>query len=209
MNLPACFPVSFDRVQWELNKSMAALIPTVTMDHTSGHYFSAPFTMEDIEWAKLHIKKHPSNSACGQDHVSYGEIEDVPNEDLLALFQSCIDSGDAPDVWLTTYIVGVLKNGKPANNPESYRLIGLESCLLKVLTLLIAKRLCAWVAECQLLPASQNGFREGYRTNNNAFSLRCAIDKARAMGMTLYVSFVDCSNAFPWTDHPTLWLKLY
>ena len=55
--------------------------------------------MEDIEWAKLHIKKRPSNSACGQDHVSYGEIEDVPNEYFLIFFERCIDSGDAPVSW--------------------------------------------------------------------------------------------------------------
>ena len=49
--------------------------------------------MADIEWAKLQMKKHPYNSACGHDSVSYSEIDDIPNEDLLILFQECIDSG--------------------------------------------------------------------------------------------------------------------
>jgi hypothetical protein len=155
------------------------------------------------------IKKHPPNSASGNDRVSYDEIDNIPNEDLLVLFQQCIDSGDAPGAWLTTIIIGILKIGKPANNPESYHLVGLESCLLKMVTLLIAKRIHNWVQENDLLPPSQNGFREGYRTNNNAFILRCAIDKAHAINKTLFVAFVDFSNAFPWTDHATLWLKLY
>ena len=63
--------------------------------------------------------------------------------------------------------------------------------------------------DVDLLPHSQNGFCEGYQTNNNAYILCCAIDKARSQNRPLYVAFVDCSNAFPWTDHATLWLKLY
>ena len=78
-----------------------------------------------------------------------------------------------------------------------------------MLTLLIAKHICDWVEDNNMLPPSQNGFRQGYKTNNNAFILRCAIDKACSLGITLYVAFVDCSNAFPWTDHAKLWLKLY
>ncbi|KAI5822343.1 hypothetical protein K523DRAFT_221733, partial [Schizophyllum commune Tattone D] len=59
-----------------------------------------------------------------------------------------------------------------------------------------------------IIPASQNGFRPAYRTNNNAFILRAAIEKARATGETLYVVFMDLSNAFPSTDQALLWLKL-
>ena len=71
------------------------------------------------------------------------------------------------------------------------------------------KHIRDWVEDNNMLPPSQNGFRQGYKTNKNAFILCCAIDKAHALGITLYVAFVDCSNAFPWTDHATLWLKLY
>ncbi|KAJ7020337.1 hypothetical protein C8F04DRAFT_900631, partial [Mycena alexandri] len=58
----------------------------------------------------------------------------------------------------------------------------------------------------RILPDSQSGFREKYRTHNNSFILRCA----RAEGKRLYVAFVDLTNAFnPFTDLPTLWVKLY
>ncbi|KZP07141.1 hypothetical protein FIBSPDRAFT_712838, partial [Athelia psychrophila] len=92
---------------------------------------------------------------------------------------------------------------------QAYRIIGLESCLLKTLTLLIALRLRKWMTSCNLLPDSQNGFRSGNRTNNNSFILRCAIEKACASRKPLYICFVDFSNAFPWTDHAALWLKLH
>ncbi|KAF9016212.1 hypothetical protein BDZ89DRAFT_899999, partial [Hymenopellis radicata] len=92
---------------------------------------------------------------------------------------------------------------------NTYRLVGLESCLLKVLTLLIEKRIRKWADVRNVFPDSQNGFRAGLRTHNNSFVLRAAIDRARAEGKTLFVAFVDLKNAFPATDIPTLWMKLY
>lgn len=76
------------------------------------------------------------------------------------------------------------------------------------MTLLIHSRLTAWAAENNIIPTSQNGFREGYRTNNNAFILRCAIEKARSLGRSLYVATIDISNVFPSTHHSALWVKL-
>ena len=63
MNPLTILSPSFDSTQWECNRSLADLIPLITIDSTSGHYFSRPFSMADIEWAKLQMKKHPSNSA--------------------------------------------------------------------------------------------------------------------------------------------------
>ena len=88
-------------------------------------------------------------------------------------------------------------------------LIALESCFLKGLTMLIHWRIADWAQARGLIPPWQNGFRAGYRTNNNPFILRCAKEWARAHGYTLYVAAVDASNAFPSTDQPTLWLKLF
>ncbi|KAJ7603722.1 hypothetical protein FB45DRAFT_691347, partial [Roridomyces roridus] len=45
-------------------------------------------------------------------------------------------------------------------------------------------------------------------TNNNPFILRTLIEKARASGETLYVAFVDISNAFSGVNHNSLWLKM-
>ncbi|PBK79389.1 hypothetical protein ARMGADRAFT_950941, partial [Armillaria gallica] len=53
-----------------------------------------------------------------------------------------------------------------------------------------------------------NGFRSGYRTNNNPLILRCAIESVKAQRKPLYVAVVDATNAFPSTDRATLWLKL-
>jgi hypothetical protein len=69
----------------------------------------------------------------------------ILNKALLKLFNYCIQNRTAPQDWFTTILLRILKPGKPADNPESYRLVGLECCLLKCLTLLIDMWICAWV----------------------------------------------------------------
>ena len=202
-------PWDVDRNVTQLRDILSGLIPQVTMDHTPQRFFSRPFLLDEVESAKRHLARRNTKGSPGLDGVSYQTVLDIPNDILLRLFNSCIQSLDAPHSWLTTVLVGVLKQGKPATSPQSYRLVGLECCLLKALTLLIDRRIRAWAEENAVLPDSQNGFREGYRTHNNSFVLRTAIEKARAEGKALYVAFVDLKNAFPSTHLPTLWLKLF
>lgn len=209
MNPPEVLPESFDQEAHARFERIARIIPATTTDRSSANYFSRPFSLAELEEVQRRIAKHPGKSATGPDGISYGDIAAIKNADLLILFQQCIDSAGVPSAWLSTLVCAILKRGKPADNPESYRLIALESCLLKTLTLLIALRFREWMSDENIIPHSQNGFREGYRTNNNSFILRCAIDKARSMGKPLYICFVDCTNAFPATHRPTLWAKLY
>ncbi|PBK85949.1 hypothetical protein ARMGADRAFT_864472, partial [Armillaria gallica] len=92
---------------------------------------------------------------------------------------------------------------------DEYHAIGLKSCLLKMLTYIIHKKLYKWADSLGIISPLQNGFRPGYRTNNNLFILHTLIEQACADGKCLWVAFVDIINAFPFTDQTTLWLKLY
>ncbi|PBK68350.1 hypothetical protein ARMSODRAFT_869145, partial [Armillaria solidipes] len=114
----------------------------------------------------------------GADGVDYDLILEIPNEDL------------------------------PEEELDSYRVICLESCLLKVLTMIIHQRMSTWAVDNKLIPEWQNSFRAGYRTLNNAFILRCAIDWAKAHHKPLFVALVDATNTFPSMNQDTLWLRL-
>nr|GAT46372.1 predicted protein [Mycena chlorophos] len=184
-NAPRILPAQFDANTYKMNHLRAVLIPDSTVDSTPEQFFSRQFQAE-LEIPKLitHLEKHPSRSATGED------------------------ARDVPSAWLKATTVGILKPGKPATDPASYRLVVLESCGLKGLTTLVHMRITEWSNARKLIPPWQNGFREKFRTNNNPFILRCAKEWASANGRTLYVAYVDFSNAFPWTDQETLWLKL-
>ena len=200
-------PETFDTNLLNLNIALAKAIPKHTQDKTQEHFFSKLFSVEEMASAKLHLEKR-RGSATGIDGIGYQEILEIDNSALCNLLNLSMERLETPSSWLSTVIVAIIKRGKPRDDPNNYRAIGLESCLLKLMTLLIHIRLTAWCEKYNLLPPSQNGFRNGYRTNNNTFILRCAVDRARAEGNTLFVMFADISNAFPSTEQSTLWLKL-
>ncbi|KAJ7722801.1 hypothetical protein B0H16DRAFT_1431231, partial [Mycena metata] len=184
-------PTQFDSIQHDINKILCTLLPEETEDSTPEGFFSRKWDAKDMGRLKDHLRKHSLDSSSGEDQTTYAELLEIPNEDLAHLCNQCTALGDAPTIWLI------------------YRLIALESCFLKALTILIHWRIFDWAEARRLIPPGQNGFRPGYRTNNNPFILRCLKEWARAHGYTLYVACVDFTNAFPSTDQPTLWLKLF
>ena len=186
---------------------LAATMPSTTPDPTPEQYFSRPFTAEEVSAVKTHLQDAVS-TARGNDGLSYADIMRMPNDRLCDLFNECVRTCDAPEIWLTSILAAAPKKGKGGSDPAGYRNIGLESCLLKTLTFLIERRLRDWAQKNDLIPPHQNGFRAAHRTENNVFTLRVAIDKARADGRTLWVAYVDLANAFPSVDHAVLWTKL-
>ncbi|KAF5341050.1 hypothetical protein D9611_006157 [Ephemerocybe angulata] len=200
-------PASFDQDRLHLNEDAEALLVGDSVDATPLQSFSRVVVMEDIEKAKLRLVGR-LDSAAGEDQISYREIMGMDNELLLALCNRCLELKSAPSAWLRTQLVGLLKKDKPKGDPASYRTIGLESCFLKFMMSVVTRRVEEWAESRGALPGSQNGFRKGYRTNNNVLVLQAAVDKAKAQGRPLYAVFVDLTNAFPSAHHATLWLKL-
>lgn len=209
MNPPVQLPPNFDGEALADARLMNDAIPSVTIDHSEEGFFSRAFGLDEIAWSKEKAQEHTGKGTPGIDRSTYKLYTQIPSEALRELFNQCVLRQDAPHLWLVTLLAAILKAGKSPLDPESYRLVGMESCLLKMLTLLIDNRLRQWADKNAVLPDSQNGFRPGYRTNNNVFILRCAIERARAEGKSLYVVFLDISNAFPSTDLPSLWSQLY
>jgi hypothetical protein len=121
-------------------------------------------------WIKDHLLNHSIDSASGDDAITYADIMEIPSTDIINLCNECIRRGTS--VWLRTAIIGVLKRGEPAGFPDSYRIIAVESCFLKILTLLIHRRIPQWAAARGLILDWQNGFRGKYRTNKDPFILR-------------------------------------
>jgi hypothetical protein len=123
------------------NALQLAHLPSVTVDISSDGVFSCDWQVEEIEWAKAHVKEHSLSSARGMDRVDYSTVLEIENDEICALFNDCMAHCDAPSVWFTTTVVGVPKQrkGEPSVNLEAYWTTGLESCFLKLLTLLVHK----------------------------------------------------------------------
>jgi hypothetical protein len=180
MNPPvqALLPSYFNLDLYSEHASYAAGLPLATADVSPSSSFSRPFSLSDITDAKARIKKRASKSSTGVDDLSYKDILKLWNDAMREFFNMCITQCAAPELWQSTIVIGILKPGKPSDRPDSYRIIALESCLAKMFTLLVDRRFREWMEEVDFLPESQNGFREGRRTNDNAFILRYAIESA-------------------------------
>jgi hypothetical protein len=171
MNAQDPAPKEFNAEYKHAVEEYTGSIPTPSGVPESGdRTFSEPVTVDDIEWAKDHLRSH-YNMATGIDRVHYHEIMAIENEVLCRLINECVDNNNTLLVWFTTVIVVIPKKDKPLSEADSYWTVGLESCFLKLVCLLIHKRIYSWAEERAIIPPSQNGFREGYCTNNNVFVL--------------------------------------
>jgi hypothetical protein len=140
LNPPALLPPQFDSAQHKINKVLATLLPAKTKDSTPEGFFTQAWSEDDMGRLKDRIRKHSLDSSPGEDQTSYADLLEIPNDDLAYLVNECVAKNDAPTLWFMTALIGILKRMKPHEDPNSYRLIGLESCFLKGLTMLICRK---------------------------------------------------------------------
>jgi hypothetical protein len=122
------------------------LLPEKTEDTTPEGFFIRKWTVEDMGRLKDHLRKHSLASAAGEAAASCVDLMEIPNEDLAYLCNECVVRKGGPTVWFISALIGILKRTKSQDNPDSYRLIALESCFLKALTILMHWRIHDWSA---------------------------------------------------------------
>ncbi|PBK82326.1 hypothetical protein ARMGADRAFT_1001676 [Armillaria gallica] len=177
----------------DLALELAALecraIPSCTTDCTSRRFFSRHFAREEIIRNRDRVAQR-LQSTPGFDTATYKLFTALSVDALLRFFNLCLDLRSVP-------------------HAASCRLVGLESYLLKMFTLLWDDWFREWMEDEHILPDTQNGFRRGYHGLNNPFILRCAIETVLGFGHPLYVVLPDLTKAFPLTDHSSFWVMMY
>ena len=95
---------------------------------------------------------------------------------LVKLFNKILESGKFPKLWNHSIISSIFKSGDP-NDCNNFRGISVTSCLGKLFTSLLQKRLTDFLEANKLLSFNQGGFRSGYRTTDHIFILKTLINK--------------------------------
>ena len=126
---------------------------------------------------------------------------------LQHLFNFIFNSGKFPEIWSEGYIIPIHKKGD-TDNPDNYRGITLLSCLGKLFTRILNKRLNDWAELNSLYVEAQAGFRSGMGTVDNIFVLHALLTKFLNSGKKLYCAFIDFSKAFDYIVRENLWYKL-
>ena len=93
----------------------------------------------------------------------------------LKIFNLIFSIGLFPDTWSQGLILPIHKKGDKMN-PDNYKGITLLSCFGKRFTFIINDRITKFVEDENILSNAQAGFRKGYSTTEQIFSLNCLID---------------------------------
>ena len=99
------------------------------------------------------------------------------------------------------------RKGSP-DDPDNYRGITLLSCVAKLFTACINKRLTDYIESTGQLGEEQAGFREGYSTIDHTFVLHSLVNFYLHRRKRIYCLFVDYRKAFDLVDRSSLWAKL-
>ena len=146
-----------------------------------------------------------NNKACGFDkifneYLKYG-TKNIINL-IVKIFNLILLKGIFPENWLFGIMKPIYKNKGSKADPGNYRGITLVSCLSKLFTGVINKRLSEYLENNNLLNENQTSFRKNYATLDHIFNLHTNIQLCFAKGKKLYCAFVNYAKVFD-----TVWRK--
>ena len=97
---------------------------------------------------------------------------------------------------------------KDPHVPINYRGISLLSCVGKMYSSLLSKRILSYCELCNILVDEQNGFRKNRSCNDHIFSLSSIIRNRLNNGKPTFAAFLDMEKALDKVDRNLLLLRL-
>ena len=173
--------------------------------------FSAVWSEEDIAWregldanfsiAEVHeaITRLPTGKACGEDLIFNEHLKAASTLvcEWTRLFNDCLSEGVIPAQWRSCLMIVIPKGkGNPAE-ASSWRGICKKSCVYKLMSSILVRRLMPFIEARECLPNEQHGFRPFRSTISACRILIDAIQSTlKTAGSALYAVFVDFRAAF-------------
>lgn len=156
--------------------------------------FSRPFSVDEVNLALMQTK---TGKAAGFDCV-YAEflvhLGPRARRWLSSFFSNILSSNKLPDSFKRTKVIALLKPGKPAEAPDSYRPISLLSVTFKLFERLLYNRIADKINE--VIPREQAGFRIGRSCTDQVLSLTNFIENGFQRKLKTGVVFVDLTAAY-------------
>ena len=179
------------------------------IDQDQSDVLNSPILYEEVVAGLKNLKK---GKAAGSDGVK-AEFYQINNPILLKviylIMNQIFNSGIYPIKWSKCMIIPIFKKGN-RDDVTNYRGISLLDILSKVFSHVLHSRLKAWCDINDLIPEEQAGFRKGYSTVDNIFSLSAIVQKyiTKPKGR-FYTLFVDFKVAFDSINRDKLWNVLH
>ena len=177
-------------------------------DSTEGGPLDSRITRQELSDASYVLR--PGKSS-GYDSVSNEMIKclvETSPEVILKLFNIVFNSNIKLEQWTMALITPIWKAG-PKMDPSNYRGISILSCLSKLYTAILNKRLTDYVLEKGILRPEALGFVSGNRTSDAHLILHSLIQHyCHQRNEKIFSCFVDFSKAFDTIPRDLLFRKL-
>ena len=203
------FNTSFspDDITWKPVGDATLDPPVRTLSPDASDNLVRPFTMAELAST---LSTLDCSKSEGLDKVTNAMLRNtgqVAREMLLTMFNNVLVGGQSPDSWKEGDLVLILKK-PPRTDISNYRPITLISCVSKVLTKMLARRLSDAVETDDLIGPEQNGFRANRSCSDNLFVLNTILEINRSKKLLTHLLFVDLKEAYDRVDRGVLLQKL-
>ena len=176
-------------------------------DDCSFEELDKPITVSEIEKSIKSLKKNKAYAGDLLLNEYFIESCDILASHLVDIFNGIFNSGHFPDNWSEAIMVPIYKKNDP-DDVNNYRGISLVSCLSKIFTGILNKRLNNWVDNNNIVSDAQFGFRRGRSTVDAIFVLNAIIQRILSKNERLACAFVDLRKAFDSIYRNALYFKL-
>jgi hypothetical protein len=133
--------------------------------------------MEDLNEI---LKSRNNKQSAGNDLLPMSLLKKLPVEAkniLLILYNNIINNAFYPPKWKEAILTPLLKPGKDAEDPASYRMIALLSNLSKVFEVFIQGKITKHIEEKEIIKDWQFGFRKGHSTTHALTTFTAEVSK--------------------------------
>ena len=183
----------FDEVHYDRAKFHKTFIENKMLDplYLENVELNRNITIEELTRIVMHTK---NNSSTGYDAIPYEVLKFPPVIGVLhKLFQLIFDTSIIPSIWRKSIICPIHKDPTSDKSvPLNYRGISLLSCVSKVYSSFINKRLSGYLENNNILGDEQNGFRSNRSCEDHVFVLNSLIRNKT----NVFTAFIDLRKAF-------------
>ena len=165
-------------------------IPEKKFSQEAADEMMRPITLDELN---QNIKELNIDKAEGLDGVTNNMLKHSgtsARNHLLMMFNNVIVGGQTPDSWKEGDVILVLKK-PPQTDINNYRPITLISCISKLLTKILAKRLGEAIKKEDIIGPEQNGFRSSRTCSDNIFILNSILEINKNKKMLSHLLFID------------------
>ncbi|OMJ27037.1 LINE-1 retrotransposable element ORF2 protein [Smittium culicis] len=188
--------------------------------HGMGNDSAGVFTECDtpLFWAEIcdALKSTPNKKSPGYDGIPSEAWKTVQHEIeptsplakvLFRLIKEIWDNESIPEQLDPSVVVPIPKKGD-MREPNNYRGISLIPTLSKVVSKIIARRLCKIENKYDILAKEQAGFRSREECVAQATTLYEVVRRRKISGLSTWIGFIDFAKAYDRVPHEALLKKI-